>query len=1038
MKKSTIYNLFLMWTILSAGIMSAQNVKGIVSDVSGPLPQVNVNIKGTLINTITDFDGKFTLNNVDPKAVLVFSFIGFLSQEVAVSGKTNLQITLKSDINTLNEVVIVGYNSQKKASITSAVATVDINDLAKTKVSDIGQALQGQIAGVFVAANTGQPGDGVQIRIRGEGTVGNNDVLYVVDGVPTRDITFLNQSDVKSMSVLKDAAAGAIYGSRASGGVVIITTKNGQLGKTKIDVDYYSGIHQATNLLNMLNADQYLTVKDQAWHNTVNDGVLNSGISPYAADKALGSVSGIPLANTNWQKELFTTGISRNLQISASGATENTQYLISAGYYDMNGIVVGDNDKYQKFNFRTNLSTNISDRFKVGTNLQISNAVQDAISSSGDAPGVIRHALLRSPVLGVYKSVTDPTYSASDPYTDLPFYTGPNDINSHNRYEYTSNPLAIVHFTNNTLTTFKNFGNVFAEYSLLSDKSLKFRSNMGVDISFTHNKNFAQNYGDNDITDTSNPYYGMGRQNRPNNLNEDRGQEMTFTFTNTLNYVKTFNEKHLVNLLLGAEKITNSSSGIGGSRTIYDNTSPAFQYLNYGGTGAVDSSGNITQPFPNSGGDASGWKLLSYFTSGTYGYDNKYFATATIRADASSRFGPNNKWGYFPSVSAGWIISKEKFMEKADWVSNLKLRASWGQSGNQEIPNDGFDALYAKDANGVHLIRLANPNEKWETTSQTDIGIDLSVLKNKLTFTTDYFSKNTTGILLPLTPPGVVGDYLPSYFNSGAVTNKGLEFAVNFKNNSHEFKYNINANIATLSNMVNKLDTNLKSIANDNQHTITIAGQPLNSYFGYVFDGIYQNTAEINKQLFSNTNNTQPGDIRFKDLNGDGKIDANDRTYIGNPNPKVTYGIAFSCSYKNFDMSLLFQGVQGVDRYNDSKQILNYDTRPFNSTTAVLDAWHGDGTSNTTPRLSFNDVGGSKVSSVFVEDASYLRLKNIEIGYTFAKEVIGINYLRLYVSGQNMLTFTKYTGLDPESTSFIDRGTYPQSKAFIFGLRVKL
>lgn len=1020
MKKSIIYKLFVWATILSASIINAQTVTGIVTDGSGPVPQVNVIIKGTNTGTITDFDGKYTLNNVGPKAVLVFSYIGYINKEITVNGMSTVNASLAQDSQQLDEVVLIGYSSAKKSSLSSAVTTVDVDNLAKTKVPDVAQALQGQVAGVFVAANTGAPGDGIKIRIRGEGSLGNNDVLYVVDGISTRDISFLNQSDIKSLTVLKDAAAGAIYGARAAGGVVLITTKSGKIGKATITSDYFTGFHRATNLPKMLNTDQYLTVKDQAWHNTAGNSA--SAISPYAADR-----SRTDLADTDWQDELFTTGISKNFQTSVSGGSENIQYLVSGGYYGIDGIVTEDHDQYQRINFRSNINANVSDRFKVGTNLQISYEKQDKLSSSGDAPGIIRHALIRPPVLAVYKDINDPTYSASNPYTDLPFYTGPDNGWSKN-YEYTSNPIAIVHFTDDKRNTYKTFGNLYGEYAFLGDKSLKLRSNLGVDISFSHNKNFGANFGDADISDTANQYYGMGRINRPNGLDENRGQNMTFTFSNTLNYIKTINDDHSIDFLLGMENISSKSSAIGGSRQNFDNTSNSFRYLDFGNTTNAYSSGS-----------ANNWALQSFFGSGTYGYANKYFATATVRADASSRFGPNNKWGYFPSVSAGWLVSRENFLAKADWISNLKLRASWGQSGNQEIPNNAYETLVSTSGGVVNIIRYGNPDLKWETTTQTNFGVDLSTFSNKLSFTADYFVKNTTDILLGVTLPAVsVGVINQTIVNAGEVSNKGFEFGLNLKNYDHAFKYSVNANIATLTNRVNKLQTYVKNIIDDGTHTKTEVGQPISSYYGLVFDGIYQNAGEVSTQLFANSNNAQPGDIRFKDINGDGQINADDRAIIGSPIPKLTYGFSFTGDYKSFDFSFLLQGVNGVDRYNDSKQILNYDSRPFNSTTAVLDSWNGEGSTNTTPRLTFNNNGGGNVSSVFVEDASYLRLKNLEIGYTFNAETIGVKNLRIYASGQNLFTITDYTGLDPESTSLIDKGTYPQSKAYLLGIQVKL
>ena len=895
-----------------------------------------------------------------------------------------------------------------------------VGDLRKTRIADVAQALQGQVAGVFVAANTGAPGDGIKVRIRGEGTLGNNDVLYVVDGVPTRDISFLNQSDVKSMTVLKDAAATAIYGSRAAAGVVVITTFTGQKGRMSIDFDYFSGYHNATNLPKMLNTDQYLTVKDRAWHNTIGNSA--TAISPYQADR-----SRTDLANTNWLDELFTTGKSQSYQLSASGGSDRVQYLMSAGYFEQDGIVVFDHDKYQRINFRTNITADITDRFKTGANLQLTYAKQDKIAASGES--VIRYAVLRTPVVPVYKSTTDPTYSAANPYTDLPFYLNNNSNGGWSKnYEFVGNPIAFADNIDDDRKTYQTFGNVFGEYSFLNDKALKFRSSLGADISFFHNKRFATNFGDDNDNDPNEIYPGQGRNNKPNNLDENRGETTTFTFTNTLNYLKTFNSDHNINALLGTEFITYKTSGIGGSKQNFDNITDAFRYLDYG---ALSNQ--------RSGGSANEWNLISYFASGTYSYQNKYFATASVRADGSSRFGPNNKWGYFPSVSGGWKISEEKFMESFDWLSDLKLRASWGQSGNQEIPNYAYESIVTQVDGVVNIKRYGNPDLKWETTTQTNYGLDMTVLKNKLSFSADYFIKKTDDIILAVGLPAVsVGVIDRTFINAGEVSNKGFEFGINYNNDDHDFKYGVNANIATLTNRVEKLYTFLPNIINDETRTRTEAGQPISSYYGLVFDGIYQNAGEVTKHLFTNTNGAQPGDIKFRDLDGDGQINANDRSFIGNPIPKTTYGFSFSSAYKEFDFSFLFQGVRGVDRYNDMKQILNYDTRPFNSTTAVLNSWDGEGSSNTTPRVTFNNNGGGNVSSVFVEDASYLRLKNIEIGYTFKTTRLGIKNLRLYAAGQNVFTVTDYTGLDPESTSLLDKGTYPQATAFIIGAKIKL
>lgn len=993
-------------------------ISGKITNPQGePLPGVTV--KAGAAMTVTNVDGFYTLSS-DGADSLVVTYTGYKPLSMAIAGRSLLNLSMEPQINAMDEVIVVGYSSQRKASITGAVSTVNMTSLGKTRIPEVGQALQGQVPGVFVAANTGAPGDGFKLRIRGEGTLGNNDVLYVVDGVPTRDVRFLNGNDVASMTVLKDAAAAAIYGSRAAGGVVIITTRNGQKGRTSVDVDYYTGIYKATNLPDMLNADQYLTVKDMAWHNTL--GNSSSATSPYATDR-----NNPALGNTDWLKELFTTGVAQNIQVSASGGSEKIQFLLSAGYFGQNGIVTENNDQFKRYSFRTNINASLTDRLRVGTNLNLSYVVQDKLSSSGDVPGVIRHAMIRPPVIPVYKDASDPTYTPENPYTDMPFYTGNNNGWSKN-YEFSSNPIAIVHFTDDKRKTYQTFGNFYGEYAFLADKSLRFKTNVGVDISFAHNKNFAENFGDDNDNDPAELYPGMGRNNKPNNLDENFGQAMTFTFTNTLNYAKTINGKHSINALIGTENISSKTTGVGGSRQNFDNSTNSFRYLDYGSDVNKSSAGSATE-----------WSLVSFFASANYAFDNKYYLSGTMRADGSSRFGPNNKWGYFPSVSAAWRISQEDFMQDVAWINDLKLRASWGQAGNQEIPDHAYETLVTKVGGVVNTVRYGNPDIQWETTSQTDIGLDLSILKNRVTISADYFNKSTDDILLAVGLPAVsVGVIQSTYVNAGQVTNKGFELGIGYQNNDHAFKYSVNGNIATVTNRVNKLQQFVKNIIDDATHTRTEVGQPISSYYGLVFDGIYQNAGEVSKYLFSNTNGTVPGDIRFRDLNNDGQITADDRAFIGNPVPKMNYGLFFNSEYKNFDLSFLIQGVQDVDRYNDLKQILNYDSRPFNSTTAVLESWHGEGTSNTTPRVTFNNNGGGNVSSVFVEDASYMRLKNVELGYTLNLRSGSIKSLRFYVSAQNVFTVTDYTGLDPESTSLIDKGTYPLSRGFLVGAKMKL
>lgn len=1009
--------------LLHVTVQAQQPVKKVTGKVlssnGNPVMDATVAEKNTNKRTATDADGFFSLT-VAENAVLQVSSVGYQQQEIPVKGLTNIQVTLLTAENTLNDVVVVGYTNQKKASLTGAISSVNMPDLDKRRVPDVAQLLQGQVAGVQVTQSTGAPGDDISIRIRGEGTIGNNSPLFIIDGVPSRQISFLNPSDIQSITVLKDAAAAAIYGSRASAGVIVVTTKTGRKGKSIVEVNYYNGIQKVSNLPKMLNTTQYMNKMEESWNNSGY-----TGTNPYTTDK-----SRTDLANTNWLNQLFTLGHSQNLQVTASGGSDKVQFLLSGGYYRQNGIVIYDNDKYQRFNFRTNIDANLTDHLTVGTNLLLSNSVQDAISSKGDAPGIIRHAFIRPPVIGVYKDPTDPTYSADDPFTDLPFYKSSNQANGgwqSDKYEWSQNPIALAYFSNNKISNFKTFGNIYAEYALLADRALKLRTNLGVDLTMSHNKAFNRNFGDDDGGGSSLDQ-GTGRQNRPTSLSENRGQETTITWNNTANYTKTI-QKHSINALVGSEFIRNYASAISASRDRFDYTTPTFQYVDYGGT----------QADLWNGGNASEWALFSVFGSVNYNYDNRFFATGSLRGDASSRFAKNNQWGYFPSVSAGWRISNEKFMQNQNWISDLKLRASTGKLGNQEISNYAYLTLLRRSGDQYVISRYGNPDLKWETTKQNNVGLDLGLIKNKVYISADYFKKTTYDILLPISLPSVVGDVLPTIVNAGTVTNKGFELAASYRTSIRDFRINIDGNVATVKNNVEKLHPNLPSLVG--RVTKTQVGEPLNAFYGYKMIGIYQTQKEITDYLKGTPNPSEkPGDIKFADLNGDGVINDNDRTFLGDPNPRMTYGLNLSIAYKGFDLSALFQGVNGIEKYNDLKKIIDYDTRPFNHSVATLDAWHGPGTSNTIPRSTFNDNGSSKNSSIFVEDASYFRLKNIEIGYTLGNLIksAGFKNVRFYISAQNLWTVTKYTGLDPESSDLFDQGTYPSSKAFLFGVNVKL
>lgn len=1012
----TMLCLFLFQGVIAQNKMLVGTV---VDELGETLIGVSVLNKTTGEGTITAIDGSFSLSGKQ-NDLIQFSYIGYASVDYVVKQEENIRVVLKEDTQNLEEVVVVGYSAQKKSSLTGAIAPVNMDDMEKRRVATVSQALQGQVAGVQITQSTGAPGDDISMLIRGEGTIGNNSPLYIIDGVPSRTMTFLNPSDISSITVLKDASAAAVYGSRASGGVVVITTKEGEVGKGHLELNYYYGIQKVANLPRMLNTQQYMDVQEIAWNNAGYEGS-----NPYTIDKKR-----TDLADTDWLDELFTLGQTHNIQATMSGGSKGVNYLLSAGYISQDGIVVYDNDRYRRFSLRSNINAKYYDRLNIGANVQLTYSIQDKLNSKGDAPGIIRHAMLRPSVLSVYKDVNDPTYKANDPFTDLPFYKN-NDRNGgweSSKYEWTSNPIALAYYTDDKRSQYTTFGNVFAEYEFLQDHSLKFKTNLGIDLNLYHNKAFNQNFGDDDGSG-SDVDKGLGRQNRPSNLDESRGESFTLTWNNTLSYAKQF-ERHNINAVAGTEFISNYESSIGASRQRYDYTNDTFRYLDFGGT---------ESDIWNSG-SGSEWALMSVFAPATYVYDNRYMITGNFRADASSRFASNHAWGFFPSVSAGWKMSEEKFLKNISWLSDLKLRGSWGQLGNQEIDNYTFMTLLKKDGDKYVISRYGNPDLKWETSEQWNVGVDLGILRNKLYLSADYFMKTTSDILLPISLPSYVGSVSPTIVNAGTVRNKGFELSLTYRDKVGDFNYSINGNIATLDNKVLKLHPNLPNI--DGKVTRTTVGQPLNAYYGFVMEGIYQNEAEINEQLYATDNPTvQPGDIRFKDLDNNGKIDDNDRDFLGSPIPRFTYGFTLNGEYKGFNFSMLFHGVQDVQHFNDLKKILNYDTRPFNHTTEMLGYWHGEGTSNSIPRPSFTDNGGSRISSIFVEDASFFRLKNVELGYSFAKLLKKINSpisdLKIYVSAENLFTVTSYSGLDPESTDLIDYGTYPQARSFLFGVNVK-
>ena len=1011
-------------------VLSTIPVKGSVKDAAGkPLAGATVLIKGTKTSAQTDTNGNFSLSAAQ-NAVLVISYIGYRTQEFELNGQSILNVRIEELSKDLNEVIVVGYQSQKRSDITGAVSIVNVSDVAKQPIGFADQALQGKAAGVRITQATGQPGDGIAIRIRGVGTINNNDPLFIIDGVPTKDgINFLAADDIASITVLKDAASAAIYGARSANGVVVITTKSGKIGKPQINYSGYAGVQTHGKLTKMSDAQEYKTLFNEAATNDnaiVSNAILKRKLIP----------DSIPMANTDWLGAIFQTAPMQDHEISISGGSEKIQYNISGNVYTQDGII--RNSWYNRYSLRAKINTELTDRLSMGINFNLSYSDKNSLGSSGDGLGgnggsVIRYALFRDPAI--------PIKNPDGSYSDLPQYP--------NFFGDGYNPVAMTSYADNREKQYRYFGNVFVEYKIL--KNLIFKSDFGGDVWISQDHTFSSNYGTN------------LRVNSPNTLVESNITSQNMLWNNTIRYNKIINDVHSINVLIGTEAVSNSSL----FQTASDRNFPIqIRSLEYLGNGL----GAPTRPaeVPNA------WSLFSLLTNINYNYNSEYFLSASARRDGSSRFGPNNRYANFFSGSAGWNLLKEKWMEDLlPSLSRMKLRASYGQLGNQDIGNYPSASVVSPNYNyvlgtspapvyGYTVSSLGNSNVKWESSTQADAGLDIGILNDRLSMSVDYFIKTTSNMLVQVPLPLIGGSASPPYQNNGSVQNKGFEFEFNYRNNDHQLKYNINANFATLQNKVLSLENGTPiqggRIDNGIYATLTAVGHPIGSFYGYQMDGIFQNTAEIFKSANQGTN-TRPGDVKYKDINGDGKIDQSDRTFLGSAIPKFTYGLTINVEYKNFDLSAFFQGSYGNKIYMQVNQDIEGFYRPFNLTQRVYDhRWHGEGTSNTMPLVSWIDAGNNilEPSSRFLEDASYARLKNLQIGYSFPKSIVNkvkIKGLRIYMTVQNLLTVTKFTGLDPEMhisnnvsvekypgdvAAGIDWGTYPSAKNYILGVNLSL
>jgi len=1005
-----------------------QAITGKIIDPEGlELIGVNIVIKGTTIGTITSTTGDFTLtipeDIEDP--ILIVSYIGYQSQEIPVGTTTNFNLQLLADNELLDEVVVTGYSSIRKSNITGAVSTVEAEELAKLPVTDIDRALAGKVSGVRVSQATGAPGDAVSIRIRGVGTIGNNDPLYVIDGIPTKGaLNVISPSDIESITILKDASAAAIYGSRSANGVVVITTKKGLSGKQSVTYNGYYGVQKHGRLTPMVNTEEYINIYNEAA--TADDRDL---ITPEIA---------ATFADINHLESIFQTAPVQSHQISVSGGNENSQYLISGDYFNQEGIIL--NSFYDRFSFKANVNTQLNKRIRVNVNSNFAHTKRNIISNSGDGAAsdkgsVVRYAFFRTPGTAIYKE--------NGEYVGLP----PNPKFLGDGY----NPVGLANHFDDKERKYIFLNNALFEIKILED--LVFRSNNGINLNVINRKKFYEEWGDRGI-------------DAPGSATNSTAINIALTSNNVLEYNKTFNELHYMRLLLGSEVIHDKTEEHGGSRQNYTQQTANFRYLD-AGIGEQTSYGNAWE-----------WALTSYFANLEYIFNSKYLVTLTLRRDGSSRFSEKNRYGTFYSGSAAWRLDKESFMEnfvKKARIDMLKLRGSFGKLGNQEIGDypwatiisGGYDYPFGGQSqslqNGYAISTQGNDDVKWETTKQMDFGLDLRLFENKLIFNADYFQKVTSDMLIPFPAPSIGGSAEYPWVNAGSVENEGFEFELSYRNKIGDFRYEISGNFAKVNNEVLTLSgKDAKPIIggevdNNTFVTVTEVGEAIGTFYVYQMDGIFQSTTDILTHAYQGPN-IKPGDVKYKDISGpegipDGTIDAFDRIHAGSAIPDFTYGLTVNLFYRNFDFSAFFQGVQGNKVYMQINKDIEGFYRAFPVTKRFYDNhWTPQNPSNEVPRAAWDGAtNNNRPSTRFIEDGSYVRLKNIQIGYTLPKSFsnkVKIEQFRIYASAQNLFTLTKFSGLDPEMQTSenaagegdravgIDWGTYPTSKTYLIGLNV--
>ncbi len=1003
--------LLLITLVSQAQPARSTTVTGRVTDAvtNGGLPGVNVVVKGSQQGTTTNADGQYSLTVPASTATLTFSYIGFVSQEAPVANRSAIDIRLQADDRSLNEVIVVGYGTQRKVETTGAIASVKSAELVQTPVANVAQGLQARVSGVQVSQNTGAPGGNISVRIRGTNSInGNSEPLYVVDGIQISNgtnnsneinavspLSTINPNDIESVEILKDASASAIYGSRAANGVVLITTKRGKTGATRVTLDSYYGVQKVNKTLPVLNAAEFAQLENEVFKNNAypNPASLGEGV--------------------NWQNLIFRQAPIQSHQLSINGGSEKTQLALSANYFNQDGIILNSN--FKRYSFRLNVDHRISSRIKVGTSILGSYAINSGVTTGsqtiGDA-GVVTGSILGA-ALGA-----PPTLQ---PYrADGSLYPFGEQMGG--QYREVSNPLNFASILNQTGIR-RTLANVYAEANLF--KGLTYRASFNIDLQTSLQDTYSPRSIVNaaDLNDNS----GSGSKINRNTT--------ALLHESILTYAHLFAQHH-------SFKAT----------AVFGTQSELYNYNIINATGFPnDATQNEALQLALNRTISSGrtrQRLDSYLARINYGYKDKYFLDLTARVDGSSRFGANHKYGLFPAVSAGWRIIEEPFAKSLTWLSDLKLRASYGITGNA-AGIDPYQSLATVSASGsdyninhayvtgINPSGIANPDLRWERSAQTDIGLDMSFLNNRVSFIVDVYQKVTRDLLYVKTLPLSSG-YSTITGNFASLENKGLELAVNARLLDGPLKWNVSGNMTFNRNKVLDLDGGTTQERFVTAYSVLKVGEPLGLFKTYVFDGVNQ-TGETILSGYDG----RLGGHKVKDINGDGTINAADQVITGNPNPKFIYGFSTNLSYKGFDLSAFLSGSQGNDIYNASRLSFEMPLGQRNLLKGVVNRWSPTNPNN--QYVSAFQAGRLPVSSYVVEDGSYLRCKNITLGYTLPR-VKGIQQIRVYVSANNLFTITKYSGFDPEVNTYagsntqvgIDNLVYPQAKSFLGGLQITL